>query len=174
MRDELTGASNLPALSLGDAAWSGEAPDPLAHPALYDGVVWRRVLAYLLDALIILAIVGATWIVFVVAGIATFGILLPLVPVAVALVPLTYNTLLEGGPRSATFGMRLFDLEVRAWTGNRPGYGHAFLATALFYATIAVTGFLILVVVFFTPRRRTLHDYLSGTVVIRRAAATTA
>src|SRR3546814_5960598 len=29
--------------------WSGEPPDPFAHPQLYDGVLWRRVGAYVVD-----------------------------------------------------------------------------------------------------------------------------
>lgn len=39
---------------------------------------------------------------------------------------------------------------------------------ALFYATLAITCSLILLVVLFNDRRRTIHDYLSGVVVVRR------
>ena len=31
------------------------------------------------------------------------------------------TALLVGGPQGATLGMRLADLEVRTWTGGRPG-----------------------------------------------------
>jgi uncharacterized membrane protein YbaN (DUF454 family) len=40
--------------------------------------------------------------------------------------------------------------------------------TALFYATVPVTSFLILIVAFFTEHSRTAHDLLSGITVIRR------
>jgi uncharacterized RDD family membrane protein YckC len=51
--------------------------------------------------------------------------------------------------------------------GERPDYLQAFLMTALFYATVPITGFLILAVALFTERNRTLHDILSGITVIR-------
>jgi uncharacterized RDD family membrane protein YckC len=63
--------------------------------------------------------------------------------------------------------MQLFDTEVRSWTGERPGYWQAFLMTVLFYVSIGITGLLILLVVFFNERRRTFHDLLSGTIVVR-------
>jgi uncharacterized RDD family membrane protein YckC len=64
--------------------------------------------------------------------------------------------------------MMLFDLEVRSWTGARPGNWQALLMTLIFYTTIRLTGFLILVVALFNARHRTLHVYLSATVVVRR------
>jgi uncharacterized RDD family membrane protein YckC len=65
--------------------------------------------------------------------------------------------------------MRLFDLEVRTWTGDVPDAWQGFLMAALFYATLAITCSLILLVVLFNDRRRTIHDYLSGVVVVRGA-----
>lgn len=60
-----------------------------------------------------------------------------------------------------------FDLEVRTWTGDVPDIAQGFLMAALFYATLAFTCLLILLVVLFNDRRRTVHDYLSGVVVVR-------
>jgi len=39
----------------------------------------------------------------------------------------------------------------------------------LFYASLAFTGSLIMLVVCFNDRRRAVHDYLSGVVVVRRS-----
>jgi uncharacterized RDD family membrane protein YckC len=39
--------------------------------------------------------------------------------------------------------------------------------TGLFYVTLMLTGFLLLFV-FFNSQRRALHDWLSGTIVVRR------
>jgi uncharacterized RDD family membrane protein YckC len=47
----------------------------------------------------------------------------------------------------------------------------AILMAVLFYATIGPTGGLVLLVALFNGRRRTLHDLLSGTVVVRRLPA---
>jgi len=160
-------SNNLPALGLGAPAWSGPAPDPLAQPELYDGILWRRVLGYFVDLALIAAISVAAWAVLMLAGVLSLGLLMPLVPLALALIPVAFHTLLIGGPSSATIGMQIFDTEVRSWTGERPGYWQAFLMTVLFYTSVGITGLLILAVVFFNARRRTFHDLLSGTVVVR-------
>ncbi|MFZ5790656.1 MAG: RDD family protein [Pseudomonadota bacterium] len=161
----MTSNNRLPAM--GGAAWQGAALDPLADPALYDGIRWRRVFGYVVDLALIGFVSLVVWFLLAVAGVASFGLLLPLLPIGVALVPLAYHTLQVASPRSATVGMRLFDVEVRAWTGTRPDLWQAFLMTALFLVTVALTGSLILLVSLFNGRGRTLHDYLSGTVVVR-------
>jgi uncharacterized RDD family membrane protein YckC len=72
-----------------------------------------------------------------------------------------------GGRRSATPGMRIMDITVRTWDGRRPGYFQAVVQTILFYATVGLTTWLILAVALFNGRRRCLHDYLCGTLVVR-------
>jgi uncharacterized RDD family membrane protein YckC len=167
-------STNLPSLSLSDAGWTGGASDPLARPALYDGILWRRSFAYLVDACIILAINVAIHVGLIMVGIVTLGLLLPIVLLAMSFimfvsVAVLYDTLSIGGPKSATPGMRLFDVEARHWLGPRPDYLQAFLNSALFYVSISFTSFLILAVALFTPRHRALHDYLSGMVFVRRS-----
>ena len=147
--------------------WRGAPPNPLAHPALYDGLIWRRLLAYIVDCAIIGLLLTAGWVSLTVLGVLSFGLLLPLVPILIALIPLAYHALQVGSRHHATLGMRLFDLEVRTWTGDVPDAWQGFLMAALFYATLAVTCSLILLVVLFNDRRRTIHDYLSGVVVVR-------
>jgi uncharacterized RDD family membrane protein YckC len=152
------------------SAWQGAAPDPLADPSLYEAIRSRRILGYLVDLAVIVLVATAIWFALVFAGIVTFGVLLPLVPIGVAVVPVAYHSLTVGSPGSATWGMRLFDLEVRSWTGNRPTLLQAFLMAVLFYTSIGLTGFIILIVSLFNGRGRTAHDLLSGTVVVRRSA----
>ncbi len=97
----------------------------------------------------------------------TFGLLFGPAVALLGLLPLAYHTLLIGGDKSATIGMRLMDVEVRTWTGARPGYVQAGVQTALFYLSIAVLTPLILLVALFNERCRCLHDLLCGAVVIR-------
>jgi uncharacterized RDD family membrane protein YckC len=164
-------SSNRLPVATGEATWQdSEAPtviEPLSDPMLFDGIRSRRVLGYLVDLVLIALLSVAVWFALVFAGVLTLGLLLPLLPIGMALVPLAYHALQVGGPRSATIGMRLFDVEVRNGTGTRPDLLQAFLMTALFLTTIAMTGSLILLVSLFNSRGRTLHDYLSGTVVVR-------
>jgi uncharacterized RDD family membrane protein YckC len=148
--------------------WTGTPPDPLAHPELYDGLIWRRLLAYAFDCIVMGLLVFAAWFSLVILGVLSFGLLLPLVPVLIALVPVAYHALQVGSRHHATLGMRLLDVEVRTWTGGVPDVWQGFLMAALFYATLAITCSLILLVVLFNDRRRTIHDYLSGVVVVRR------
>lgn len=164
--------SRMPGLGLGHrtgdhAAWDQAPPDRVAEPDLYDAVLSRRVTAYILDLALIFGLWLALSLIFGVVGILTFGALTPLGLVVLALLPVAYHTVFIGRG-GATPGMRVFDLEVRSWTGRPPDYSQAFLTTALFYASISVTVWLVLLVPLFTDRNRTLHDILAGTIVVRR------
>ena len=165
--------SGLPSLRLGrgrrgHGAWDDRAPpDPLTEPDLYDGVLSRRITAYILDLALIFGLWVALSFVFGVAGILTFGAFTPLGLVVLAVLPVGYHSCFIGRD-GATPGMRVFDLEVRSWTGRPPDYSQAFLATVLFYASVSLTVWLVLLVPLFTDRNRTLHDILAGTIVLRR------
>lgn len=160
---------NLPSLTFRDADARGHAPRNLADSALYDGILWRRVGAYFIDAFLILGVNIALHVLLLFLGLLTFGLSwLLLGPVTFLTVALAYNTLFIGGGEGATPGMRLFRIEARGLNGGRPDYFQAFLMTALFYATVTVTSFLVLIVAFFTEHNRTAHDLLSGITVIRR------
>ena len=151
----------------GDHAWDegGEPASNLSNPALYAGLLSRRILAYLMDAVFLGIAAGLLWFVLV---IMTFGLLAVLLPV-IALLPILYHGIFVGR-NSATPGMRLMGLEVRTLAGARPDYFQAFLLAAIFLFTIVPTAWLVLLVALFNERRRTLHDWVVGTVVVRREA----
>lgn len=134
----------------------------------FDGVIAGRCFAFLADLLVIFVLLLAANILFVILGILTFGLLWPgaaLTP----LIALAYFTLALGGRHSATPGMRWQGIELRTWDGRRPGYLQGALQTILFYVTTAVITPLVLFVPLFNERRRCLHDYLCGTVFVRRS-----
>ena len=147
-------------------AWKLSPPDPMSDPDLYDGIIARRVIGYFLDVLILLLVGGALWVALWVLTIVSLGLLSPLLALGTAL-PLVYHTFFIGSG-GATPGMRAMDVEVRTWTGKTPGYPEAFIQTVVFYVTVPATSMLILLVALFNDRHRTLHDFLSGTVVVRR------
>ncbi len=151
----------------GDRAWLGPPPDPFARPEYFDSIVLRRSIAYGVDCVILFIVGVVLTIALSIFGVLTLGLGFHLLPL-VALVPIAYATLLIGGPESATFGMRLMDVQVRSWNGERPNMVQALVMTLLFYGTIAITWFFGLLVVFFNIRRRTAHDFLAGTIVVRR------
>ena len=152
----------------GPRPWSGEPPAPSAAPQLYAGVISRRFFAYITDIVIVALLGLALAFVLSIAGFLTFGLLGPLAIVVMALWPLIYHSyfLATGG---ATPGMRFFDLELRDWSGKAIEPVQAILAVLLFYVSIALTFWLILIAVLFTDRNRTLHDILAGTLMVRRS-----
>ena len=136
----------------------------------FDGVVMRRLVALFADLLILIVLVSACYIVLAIFGILTLGLAwlgFGLVP----LVPFLYFGYYLGGPASATPGMSWQGIEVRTWDGRRPGFVQGALHALVAYALFAVSSlvfFLTLLIPFFNTRKRFLHDYLCGTVVVRR------
>ncbi len=64
--------------------------------------------------------------------------------------------------------MRIFDLELRSGFRRAPrAFLQALVQTLLFYITVAMTCSLVLLFALFNRRRRTLHDVLAGTVMVR-------
>src|SRR5437763_14594295 len=121
-------------VSFGDASIFYDTrgmPDPAAVPEAYEGVLWRRTLAYFVDLCVIGVIAVLCWIVFAVLWLVSFGLLGPVLWFAFGLIPLAYHTLLLSGPRSATVGMRLFDVDLRSVPGRRPGVLQARIHAAL-------------------------------------------
>jgi hypothetical protein len=115
--------SNLPSLTFRGKESRGHAPRNLADSALYDGILWRRVGAYFIDAVLILGVNLALHVFLLFAGLLTFGLSwLLLGPVTCLTVALGYDTLFIGGGQGATPGMRLFGLEARGLDGGRPEY----------------------------------------------------
>ncbi len=100
------------------------AYDPDTNPELFEGVLARRVVAFIIDFVIIaIPVVLAAMFIFA-FGIVTLGLgwalywLLPAISVVWALV---YFGVTLGSDRSATVGMRVMDIEMRTWYGA-PAY----------------------------------------------------
>ena len=161
----MTDPGNQPILAI------ERAPDPAAHFELYRGLAWKRAFAYFIDVMVIAVIVAVASLLFGIVGFMTFGILAPPFLAIVALIPFGYHTLLLGGPRHATIGMRVFGVEMRSLTLGYPDYVQAAVQTALFYLTVGFTAFVIVVWALFDPRRRMLHDILAGTYCVNTRAA---
>jgi uncharacterized RDD family membrane protein YckC len=161
----------MPIPGAGPFDWRGTPPDPLDHPEFYEGIVVRRIVAHVLDLLLIVLLVGVLGMFSLMLGFVTFGLLwIPFVILGPA-ITVCYDALQVGGPHAATVGMRTMGLEVRSWTGERPPLAQAFVRAMLFwgmsYMTATLLMWLVLGFALFNARRRCLHDFLSGTVVIR-------
>lgn len=148
------------------------AYDPWLNPELFRGVLTRRVLAFLID-LIVLSIPVIIAVLFIaVFGVITLGLgwaLFWLVSPASVIWAIVYYGASLGGPHSATWGMRMMNIQMRTWYGA-PGYfvlgaTHA----VLFWISVSLLTPFVLLVGLFNGRRRLLHDMILGTVVVNNA-----
>ena len=145
------------------------AYDPALSPELFEGVLSRRMLAFLIDVtLIFIPVVFAALFIFV-FGLLTLGLgwaLYWLLSPALVIWALVYYGLTLGSPASATIGMRVMEIEMRTWYGA-PMYSLLGAVHAIvFWITVSALTPLILLVGLFNDRRRLLHDMLVGTVVV--------
>src|SRR5262245_2157863 len=134
---------------------------------LYDGVLSRRVFAFLLDYMIVLLLLIPVGILVFLLGLLTFGIgwgLFGIIGPVVAIV-YVWNTL--GGRSQATLGMRAMGIRLDRLDGRPVDGLLAVVHSVLFWAGNVVLTPLILLVTLFADRKRTLHDLLLGTVVTR-------
>lgn len=148
------------------------AYDPDLNPELFEGVLSRRIVAFMIDFLVIAApiVLGAMFI--FAFGIVTLGLgwaLYWLLPGASVIWAIVYFGVTLGGPSSATVGMRVMDLEMRTWYGTPAYFVLGAVHAIAFWFTVSFFTPFILLVAFFNARRRLLHDIILGTVIVNNA-----
>jgi uncharacterized RDD family membrane protein YckC len=146
--------------------------DPLTQPHLFEGVLARRILAFLIDVIVITAPVVLASIFIFLFGVLTIGLgwmLFGLLSPAAVLWAIFYYGMTLGGPYSATLGMRALSLEMRTWTGARPYFVLGAVHAILFWVSVSFLTPLVLLVGLVNQRKRLLHDIVVGAVVLNRA-----
>ena len=141
-------------------------PDPDTQAQFYDGVAIKRLLAWIVDTILI-ALVALVIVPFTAfTGIFFFPLLL-------LIVGFVYRTAtLTGG--SATWGMRLFAIEFRTMHGERFDLGTAFAHTLGYSISIAAfpAQAVSILLMLTTPRGQGLTDHVLGTVALNRRSVT--
>ena len=171
------------------ATVAGPVSASIGTPAsLPYGGFWERVGAYLIDGLILGIPFGAVVIVFIITF-GGFGVLLHrrtadpgaamalVAPVFMIfflgmlgflILHWLYFAGMESSERQATFGKSVMSLRVTNYEGQRISFGHA---TGRFFAKI-VSGMVPLalgyIMAAFTEKKQALHDFIAGTLVLRR------
>jgi uncharacterized RDD family membrane protein YckC len=143
--------------------------DPMLQPELFRGVLTRRMVAFLIDLVVLSIPVILVCVFIAVFGVVTLGLgwaLFWLVSPASVIWALIYYGASLGGPHSATLGMRVMDLELRTWYGAPSYFILGAMHAVLFWVSVSFLTPLVLLVGFFNGRRRLLHDIVLGTVVI--------
>ncbi|MFY0680500.1 MAG: RDD family protein [Thalassovita sp.] len=144
--------------------YSWQLPDPRTQPEFYQDVNAKRVFAWLVDtiAIVLLCLLIVPFTAFT----ALFFF-----PLLVLVVGFGYRvvTLANG---SATWGMRLFAVELRKADGEKLDFGTAFLHTLGLTVSFAMPLLQLISVVLMatSDRNQGLSDHLLGTVAINRSA----
>jgi uncharacterized RDD family membrane protein YckC len=145
------------------------AYDPVTNPELFEGVLSRRIVAFLIDVVILVVPVVFAAIFIFMFGLVTLGLgwaLFWLLSPGTVIWALVYYGSTLGSPASATIGMRVMDLEMRTWYGAPCYFVLGAVHAVVFWVTVSVFTPFVLLVGFFNERQRLLHDILVGTVVI--------
>ncbi len=140
--------------------------DPERQPELFDGVLSKRIVAFIVDAILIVLLMVPAALMILILGLVTLGIAWLLFPLLFAIVALGYVALTLGGRASATPGMRLTGIEMRTWSGQRMFPLLAVMHALIFWFSCGILTPLILLVGLFTARRQLLHDLLLGVVAL--------
>lgn len=155
------------------AADRPHAFDPVTQPEYFEGVLSRRLVAFCIDAVIIIAPIVLLALFIFVFGIVTLSLgwmLFPVLGPAFVIWAIWYNAVTLGSPASATLGMRAMDLEMRTWYGA-PCYSLLGAVHAVaFWVSMSIFTPFVLLVALFNSRRRLLHDFLVGTVLVNNEA----
>ena len=148
---------------------SASFTDYASDAELTDGVMFRRIWAWLFDLLLVGGIVMVLWVMLVGFGLLTLGLGLPLLGL-LPVVPLLYHALFVAGSRSATPGQVLMELVVRRDHDlGQPSLLQAVLFIVGLWVTLGA-GVVWLAAALLTNRHRALHDLVSGVVVVRSGA----
>lgn len=144
-------------------------PDPETAPELFEGLLTRRVFAFIIDLVVMGALILAFSLVGLIAGFLTFGLAwLALVVVIPATIVLYYGATL-GSPKRATMGMQVMDIVLTPTRGQPLDGWMAIIHAAVFWVTAWISLPLSLLFVLFTPRRQMIHDLVTGTLMVRRS-----
>ena len=144
-------------------------PDPASSPELFEGLLTRRTIAFVVDLIAMGVLILAFTFVGLIAGFLTFGLawlaLLVVVPASIVF----YYVITLGSPRRATLGMQMMDLVLTPARGQPLDGWMALIHAGVFWITAWISLPLSLLFVLFTPRRQMLNDLVMGTLMVRRS-----
>jgi uncharacterized RDD family membrane protein YckC len=169
----------VPAVTAAAPAVAYTPPKPAADDPY--GGFWLRVVASLLDGVIVGAVTAPLVIIFLLPSIlkiiqaaqnnqepplelfASFFLIIPIVLAGLWL----YEALLTSSSWQGTVGKRVLRLKVTDLAGNKISFGRS---TGRFFAKLLFRTFLtalVYIVVAFTERKQGLHDMVAGTLVMK-------
>ena len=144
-------------------------PDPVSAPELFDGILTRRVMAYVVDLAIMGALVLAATLIGGILGFLTFGLAWAALVFVVPGVIVAYYAVTLGSHKRATIGMQMMDIVLTPTRGQPLDGWMAILHAGLFWLTFWISWPVSLLFALFTPRRQMIHDLVVGTLMVRHS-----
>ncbi|HEY8163038.1 MAG TPA: RDD family protein [Methylocystis sp.] len=141
------------------------APYPYIPAAALEGVRTRRIMAVVLDFILVS---GLSVALFFGLFILSFGMSALLLPPLFPIIAFFYNGLTVSGWRMATPGMAFMDLEVRTMQGAPVPFLQAAVHAVLFYISWMFPPLFLISLI--TSDKRCLHDMVADVIVLRRSA----
>lgn len=137
-------------------------PDPDTAPQFYEGVPAKRLVAWLVDVVLVLAL-------SLLIVLATFFLAVFIFPLVLLMVNLGYRSYFVAR-NSATPGMRFVGIELRNREGAHLEPMEAVLHTIAYTLVAALLLPLVIsiVLILTSPRKQGLHDMFMGTAAINR------
>lgn len=163
----MTNFGKMSADDYGDAEFSKVLDDSLDNPAYYDNVRTRRILAFIVDYLMIAILHIPFAIIVAFVGIITFGLGWLLFFIITPLIAVLYVGATMGGPDQATPGMKMMGIRIAKLDGGRVDFLTSIVHGVIFWLANVLTSGFVLLLGLFTNRKRLLQDLLLGTVVVR-------
>lgn len=135
-------------------------PDPDTKPQFYDGVLFKRAAAWVIDVVLV-----AFLCILIVPFTAFTGLFF--FPFLMLIVGFLYRWFTIAG-KSSTWGMRMMGIELRDHQGLRLQSGTALVHTAGYTVsvTVAPLQLISMIMMFVTSRKQGLTDHLLGTAAI--------
>jgi uncharacterized RDD family membrane protein YckC len=144
-------------------------PDPATAPELFEGILVRRVVAYIIDLAILISLTVVASVVGLITGFFTFGLGWLALVVVIPAIIFGYYAATLGSPQRATFGMAATDIVLTPARGRPLDGWKILIHPIVFWITWWVAWPISLVVALLTPRREMVHDLIAGTLMVRRS-----
>lgn len=135
-------------------------PNPKTQASFYDGINTKRLIAFIIDSILI-----AVMVTVMVVCTAFLGLFF--LPILFAITSFIYRVLTLK-TKSATIGMRIMAIELRTARGEKFDLGMSVLHTGLFFiwTTTVILQIISIALMLLTEKKQGLSDLILGSVTI--------
>ncbi len=147
-------------------------PDPTLHPGFYDGVSIKRLAAWTIDTVLCFLMTLLITMTPLFINVVLVAASLLMWPLTFMVVSFLYRTVTISR-KSATWGMRFFNIELRNRAAERLDSSEAAIHTAVFLGAslFVLPQLMSAVLMLLSDRGHGLHDIVAGTTMINKPSS---